>query len=277
MGSIIVVTAPSGCGKSTLINAYMKVNQNTSFAISHTTRAIRGREQDGVEYHFVDVPTFKKMISNHEFIEWALVHDNYYGTSKKELENIADGHTIILDIDVQGAVALQKMNVDALFVFIKPPSIEDLKNRLVGRNTDSEDVIEKRLWNARRELENEHLFHTVIVNSELDKAQKKFDEVILAYQERVIETPQTDSAEPQDVANTNEPVVDNESGNIENNGDNIADNTIETENDNAEVVDSGDEVSTVDDIAENAEADNIEANNSDSVDSENENTDNENK
>ncbi len=197
MGSIIVITAPSGSGKSTLINAYMKSNKNASFAISHTTRAMRGQEQDGVEYHFIDEPTFKQMIASSEFVEWALVHDNYYGTSKQELENVPNGHTLILDIDVQGAVALQKMNIEALFIFVKPPSIEDLKARLVDRNTDSEDVIEKRLWNARRELEYAHLFNTVIINEELEKAQKEFDGAISEYENRVIESvePETQATE----------------------------------------------------------------------------------
>lgn len=252
MGSIIVVTAPSGCGKSTLINAYMKADKNASFAISHTTRAMRGSEQDGVEYHFIDEPTFKQMIAGSEFVEWALVHDNYYGTSKQELESVGDGKTLILDIDVQGAVALQKMNVEALFVFIKPPSIEDLKRRLVGRNTDTEDVIEKRLWNARRELEYAHLFHTVIVNSELEKAQKEFDEVISAYQQRVVQTAQAESVASSD----NEKLSDNEqvdttseqgvvgSEAIENNSE--SKNTLESD----AVLDSVEESAAADDTSE---------------------------
>ncbi len=244
MGSVVVVTAPSGCGKSTLINAYMKANQNASFVISHTTRAVRGSEQDGVEYHFIDVQTFKQMISNHEFVEWAEVHGNYYGTSKKELENVGDGKILILDIDVQGAVTLQRINVEALFIFIKPPSIEDLKNRLVGRNTDNEDVIQKRLWNARRELENEHLFHTVIVNAELDKAQKEFDEAISNYQNRVVETV---AVEPKSVS-----VAES------NNDDDVATTTIENVETASESLDS-----------ESAVAENLEAN-SESQDAEEE-------
>ncbi len=205
MGSIIVVTAPSGCGKSTLINAYMKSDKNASFAISHTTREKRGGEQDDVEYHFIDVPTFKQMIASGEFVEWALVHDNYYGTSKTELENVAGDKTIILDIDVQGAVALQKMNIDALFIFVEPPSIEELKNRLKDRNTDKDDVIEKRVWNAKRELEYTHLFDTVIVNSELDKAQAEFNESIASYKDEMAQ--KAKEAELQNVQAGGESVI----------------------------------------------------------------------
>ena len=181
MASIVIVTAPSGCGKTTLINGYIKKNKDVLFAISHTTREKRKDEEDGTHYHFVDVKIFEAMIQENKFIEWAKVHDNYYGTSKEELEKGTENKTIILDIDVQGALALQKINVEALYIFIKPPSIKSLKERLIKRNSDKEDTIEKRIWNAKRELEYEYAFNTVIINEQLDKTQKIFDETISNY------------------------------------------------------------------------------------------------
>ncbi len=181
MGFVIIVVAPSGCGKSTLIGEYIKNNKDTKFSISYTTRQKRGNEKDGVHYHFVDVDTFKQMIENGSFLEWAQVHDNYYGTSKNEIETLEDNQTLILDIDVQGAIAAQRLGIKALYIFIKPPSIESLKERLQKRASDTNDVIEKRLWNAKRELEYEYAFDTVIVNDELTKTQIEFNNLIDNY------------------------------------------------------------------------------------------------
>lgn len=178
MGRIIVVTAPSGTGKTTIIKDYRNKHNTALFSVSHTTRAKRDGEKDGVDYYFIDKDMFLEMIKSNKFVEWADVHGNYYGTSIDELSKAEKGDLLILDVDVQGALALKNLNVDALYVFIKPPSIDVLKERLMQRKTETEDTIKLRVWNAKREMEYENIFDFVIINEDIIKAEKDFEYAI---------------------------------------------------------------------------------------------------
>lgn len=184
MGSLVVVTAPSGAGKTTLIKRLLDDIPTLMFSISHTTRPKRETEVDGKDYHFVTRETFEEMIDNNEFIEWAKVHNEYYGTSYKELmKTVAEDNDIILDVDVQGAMALRDKKQRAFYVFIKPPSIEVLKDRLENRQSESSESLELRIWNAKRELAYAPQFDKVIVNEIVDKAYQEFKEAVLDYLE----------------------------------------------------------------------------------------------
>ncbi len=179
MSNIIVITAPSAAGKTTLIKKYMDNHNNASFSVSYTTRDKRVGEIDGRDYYFVDKEKFGQMISDGEFIEWALVHDNYYGTSFKELEKADDENKIlILDIDIQGALYIKNNGIDANYIFISPPSMEILKKRLEDRGTETEESIKLRLWNAKRELEYKDQFDTIIENDDIEEAYKKLEEAV---------------------------------------------------------------------------------------------------
>ncbi len=179
MSNIIVITAPSAAGKTTLIKKYMDNHNNASFSVSYTTRDKRVGEIDGRDCYFVDKEKFEQMISDGEFIEWALVHDNYYGTSFKELEKADDENKIlILDIDIQGALYIKNNGIDANYIFISPPSMEILKKRLEDRGTETEESIKLRLWNAKRELEYKDQFDTIIENDDIEEAYKKLEEAV---------------------------------------------------------------------------------------------------
>ena len=149
-GILFVVSAPSGAGKSTICAEVMRHDPNLRFAISHTTREPRTGEQDGVDYNFISQDEFRRMADSGEFIEWAEVHGNSYGTSKDMLKALlAEGSDIIHDIDVQGAALLRGALPEAVYIFILPPSIKTLERRLSSRSTDGPEVVARRLLNAR--------------------------------------------------------------------------------------------------------------------------------
>lgn len=180
-GILFVVSAPSGAGKSTLCAEVMKLDPNIRFAISHTTRAPRAGETDGVEYHFTDKEEFRQMADAGEFLEWAEVHGNLYGTSRPMIEAMLDeGVDIIHDIDVQGAAQLRDVLKGAVYIFILPPSMEALAERLSGRGTDDADVVARRLENARDEVGSYSLYDYVILNDALDEAVEDFRAVVKA-------------------------------------------------------------------------------------------------
>ena len=179
MGNIVVITAPSAAGKTTLIKKYMANHPNASFSVSYTTREPRSGEVDGKDYYFIDKEKFEQMITDGDFIEWANVHDNYYGTSFKELEKADDENNIlILDIDIQGALYLKSKDIDANYVFIMPPSIDELKKRLEDRGTETEETIKTRIWNAKREIAYKDKFDIIIENTDVEKAYKELEEAI---------------------------------------------------------------------------------------------------
>ncbi len=170
---VIILTAPSGAGK-TSITRFLLVNYpQLAFSVSATTRAPRGAEQDGVDYHFISPAAFETHIKQNDFLEYEMVYEGlYYGTLKSELERIwTEGKMPILDIDVKGAIAIQKQLGDqALSIFILPPSIEVLKERLTKRNTDSEEKMQMRLDKAAYEISFSDQFNAVVKNEVLDTA-----------------------------------------------------------------------------------------------------------
>ena len=180
MSNIVIITAPSAAGKTTLIKKYMANHPNSLFSVSYTTRESRPNEIDGKDYYFISKEKFKEMIENEDFIEWAFVHDNYYGTSFKELEKADNDeeNILILDIDIQGALYLKNKGIDAKYIFITVSSIDDLKKRLEIRGTESEENIKTRIWNAKRELEYKSEFDIIIENDDIDKAYNELEKAI---------------------------------------------------------------------------------------------------
>jgi guanylate kinase len=169
----IILTAPSGAGKTTITQFLLANYPQLAFSVSATTRAPRGAEQDGVDYHFISPAAFEGHINQNDFLEYEMVYEGlYYGTLKSELDHIwAQGKTPVLDIDVKGAIAIQKQLGDqALSIFISPPSIESLKERLETRNTDSEEKMQMRLDKAAYEISFSNQFNAVVKNEVLNTA-----------------------------------------------------------------------------------------------------------
>lgn len=170
-GSLFVVAAPSGAGKSSLVKALLEMDSHLGVSVSHTTRAPRGQEQEGREYHFVSEPEFRAMVAAGEFIEWAEVHGNRYGTSHAAIDSrISQGHDVVLEIDWQGALQIKQLFPDTVLVFILPPSWEELAQRLTRRGEDHPDVIAQRLVNARHEVAQARYFDFVIINALFETA-----------------------------------------------------------------------------------------------------------
>jgi guanylate kinase len=170
-GSLFVISAPSGAGKSSLVKALLKTDERLGVSVSHTTRAPRGQEQNGLEYHFVDQARFRSMIANGDFLEWAEVHGNLYGTSRASLQaQVAAGHDVVLEIDWQGALQLKALLPEAVLIFVLPPSWGELAERLNRRAEDSAEVIEQRLVNARVEVAQARHFDFVIINALFETA-----------------------------------------------------------------------------------------------------------
>jgi guanylate kinase len=184
-GMLIVVSSPSGGGKGTLIDRVLKTVPGVSYSISYTTRAPRGTEEDGREYFFVSTATFQDMIRRGEFLEWANVYGYLYGTSHTQVERERSaGHDIILEIDVQGAASIRDQIVDAVSIFILPPSFELLSQRLVTRGTDSPTDLERRLRGAPAEVEQHTHFQYVILNDDINRASQQLAAVIYAERAR---------------------------------------------------------------------------------------------
>jgi guanylate kinase len=170
-GNLFVVAAPSGAGKSSLVKALLELDSHLALSVSHTTRAPRGQERDGREYHFVDEPTFRAMVDRGEFFEWAEVHGNLYGTSRAAIaDRIREGHDVVLEIDWQGALQIKKLFPEAVLVFILPPSWDELRQRLQRRGEDGPEVIATRMANAREEVAQARHFDFVIINALFETA-----------------------------------------------------------------------------------------------------------
>ncbi len=170
-GNLFCVAAPSGTGKSSLVKALLELDARLAVSVSHTTRAPRGQEMDGREYHFTDEATFKAMVENDAFFEWARVHGHLYGTSRKAIEErLARGEDVVLEIDWQGALQIKKLFAHAVLIFILPPNWTELAQRLNRRGEDPADVIAQRLANARTEVAQARSFDFVIINSLFETA-----------------------------------------------------------------------------------------------------------
>lgn len=180
---IIVISSPSGAGKSTIIEKLLEWDENITMSVSATTRSPREGEIDGVHYYFLSKDTFESEIEKKNFVEYAKVFDNYYGTLKKEVENkFSDKKDLILDIDWQGArIVSNQMDAKRLVrIFILPPSLKELESRLRNRGTDSDEVIEKRMLKARDEISHFNEYDYIVVNDDLDKAFEEVKSIIIA-------------------------------------------------------------------------------------------------
>ena len=184
-GTLFVVSSPSGGGKGTIIRRVLEVVENLSYSVSYTTRAPRPGEVNGREYFFVSRNIFEEMSAAGEFLEWACVHGNLYGTAKRQIaEETAAGLDIILEVDVQGAASVRQLLMDSVSIFILPPSPEVLRQRLLARGTDSAEELEIRLRNAPEELKQYSAFDYVIINDEIDRAAHQLASIIYAERAR---------------------------------------------------------------------------------------------
>lgn len=177
---LLIVSSPSGAGKTTLTSALRARFEGILFSVSHTTREARSNEQNGREYHFVSREDFVELIERGTFLEWAVVHNNYYGTSSEELARAENARCLLFDVDYQGARQIKARCPDAVGVFILPPSMEALERRLRGRASEDEQTVQRRFKNARREIEHYGLFDYVIENDVLDAAVERLVAIFLA-------------------------------------------------------------------------------------------------
>jgi len=186
-GKLIIFSAPSGSGKTTIVKHLLTKNYGLEFSISATCRAIRGNEVDGRDYHFITPEEFKLKIVNHEFLEWEEVYPGvFYGTLFSEVERIRQiGRHVIFDVDVVGGCAIKKYyGKEALSVFVQPPSIEELKNRLLCRSTDSPEVIATRIAKAEQELSFAPQFDVILINDRLDDAFLEVETIVERFLEK---------------------------------------------------------------------------------------------
>lgn len=184
MGKLIIFSAPSGSGKTTIVHRLMGIVEGLEFSVSATSRAPRGAEQNGKDYYFLSAEEFDGKIAEDAFVEWEEVYaGTKYGTLRSEMERIwSKGHTILFDVDVKGGVRLKEIfGSQALSIFVMPPSVEELRNRLVGRATDSPEKIEQRIAKAGEELGYAERFDRVVVNDNLDEAVEQVRSIVTAF------------------------------------------------------------------------------------------------
>lgn len=177
---LLIVSSPSGAGKTTLTNALRQRFPGIRFSVSHTTRPARATEQDGREYHFVSHEAFHRLIAQGTFLEWARVHDNLYGTSRSEIDAARGSRCLLFDVDYQGARQIKAACPDAVGVFILPPSMQVLEQRLRGRASEDEATVQKRFSNARREIEHYGLFDYLLENDQLETSIEQLAAIFLA-------------------------------------------------------------------------------------------------
>jgi guanylate kinase len=178
---VFIISAPSGSGKSTLTSDLLKLVPGLDFSISYTTRDPRGSEQQGKQYHFVQMQEFESMVQGGEFLEYANVHGNCYGTARRYLREAGkNGHDLLLDIDVQGAAHIKETLTDAISIFVLPPDRQTLEWRLRNRSEDPEDVIQRRLINASREISEYDKYDYVLINDKLEIACEKLRAIVLS-------------------------------------------------------------------------------------------------
>lgn len=182
LGNLFVISGPSGAGKGTLLSKVIERIPDAWVSVSATTRNPRPGEEEGVHYYFLDKDHFLELVNHDGFLEWAKVHDNYYGTLKKSvLEHMKAGEQVILEIDVQGALQIRNVIPEAHLVFIEPPSLEELERRLRSRGTESDDVISSRMKTAEVELAQKMEYDIQVVNDDLEQAVDELTAVINSF------------------------------------------------------------------------------------------------
>lgn len=180
-GMLLVISGPSGTGKGTIIEQLMKADDNLVFSVSATTRAPRPGELDGVHYHFMTVERYQELVAQNAFVEHAEVHGNLYGTLKSEVnERLARGEDVVLDIDVQGALNVIGSGIECVSIFILPPSLKVLRERLTGRGTETPEAVERRLHNAVEEITHKDKYQYKVINDDLDAAIRTVQTIIEA-------------------------------------------------------------------------------------------------
>ncbi len=185
-GFLLVISGPSGVGKGTVLHDLMNTQTNLVYSVSATTRKKRDGEIEGVSYFYLNHDEFEKMIEEDKFLEYAHVHNNYYGTPKEFVEKkINEGKIVILEIDVQGALNIKKNTDNGVFIFLAPPSLKELKKRIVGRGTETDEDIKIRMNNAKKELEYIKDYDYIVVNDHLNSAITSVNEIINAEKHRV--------------------------------------------------------------------------------------------
>lgn len=178
-GTLYIFSAPSGAGKTSLVKALLESTRGITVSVSHTTRAMRPGEEDGVHYHYIDIPTFERMVAEQAFLEHAKVFDNYYGTSRQAVLNkLAQGQDVILEIDWQGARQVRKLFPECVGIFVLPPSKAALRERLTGRGQDDVSIIERRMRDAEAEMSHYAEFDFIVVNDVFDQALAELRAII---------------------------------------------------------------------------------------------------
>lgn len=186
LGFLLIVSGPAGVGKGTVCNALLEDDKDVVFSVSSTTRKPRVGEVDGVNYNFIDREDFEAKISRDEFLEYAFVHTDYYGTSKDFVESgIKNGKIVLLEIDVQGAIQVKEKHPEAITIFILPPSMEELERRIVDRNTETSAQIQKRMNNAYKEIDLVDKYDYYVVNDNLETAIESIEAIIKAEKHKV--------------------------------------------------------------------------------------------
>jgi guanylate kinase len=185
LGTLYIISAPSGAGKSSLVKALIEKTKGIGVSVSHTTRAMREGEQDGQDYHFVDKETFVSMVEQGAFLEHAQVFDNYYGTAAANIEQkLGQGEDVILEIDWQGAAQVRKQLPYAVNIFILPPSLAALEQRLRGRGQDSDEIIARRMRDAKSETSHYSEYDYLVVNDDFDSALVELKSIVQARRNR---------------------------------------------------------------------------------------------
>jgi guanylate kinase len=184
-GLPIIISAPSGAGKTTLCQALKKRLPDLDFSVSHTTRSPRTNELEGVAYNFTSKEKFLEMTERGEFLEWAKIHENYYGTAKKNIEDtLQKGRDLVLELDVQGVESLRDLKYQGVYIFILPPSLKELEKRLTGRGTESDNQIKQRLEVGKLEIAKSHLYDYIVTNMNIDESVDTLLSIIHAEKKR---------------------------------------------------------------------------------------------